>query len=58
MSLSRIAHLLRPTCTNVPVIRHNRERELGRLITRFTAEAAALGFTIPEVIKHLHRSSK
>jgi len=40
------------------VIRHNRERELGHLITRFTAGAAALGFTIPEVIKHIHRSNK
>jgi hypothetical protein len=40
------------------VIRHNLERELGHLAARFTADAAALGFTIPEVIKHLHRSNK
>jgi Predicted transcriptional regulators len=46
------------TTPSPPVIRHNLERELGHLITRFTADAAALGFTIPEVIKHLHRSNK
>jgi GntR family transcriptional regulator len=39
-------------------IRHNRERELGLLIARLTTEAGVLGFTIPEVIAHLHRNNK
>lgn len=39
-------------------IRQNRERELGMLISRVTADAAALGFTIPDVITHLNRSNK
>lgn len=40
------------------VIRQNRERELSLLLARLTTDAAALGFTIPEVITHLNRSSK
>jgi GntR family transcriptional regulator len=39
-------------------VRQNRERELNQLIGRFTADTAALGFTIPEVITHLQRNRK
>ena len=39
-------------------VNRNRERELNRLIARFTTDAAALGYSIPEVISHLTRSQK
>lgn len=46
------------TTPSPSAVRQNRERELAQLINRFTADAAALGFTVPEVITHLQRNRK
>jgi GntR family transcriptional regulator len=46
------------TAPTPSAVSRNRERELTRLIARFTSDTAALGYSLPEVIAHLNRSQK